>query len=856
MEPAKMTELSSKTRIDDVFSQIRISQRFSLETINYIKRYIDKGGLISTYSTKEDIRKFWQQFYKAILKAKKAAHQSYSPMNIYFDELAEIAAWAGDMVKTSLKSPIGFKENLSTNEDKLAQKFHFFINGNVSYLNKLIKSGNLSKKFQERIFNAINNEFEDNLKIDDVLTKINKEYKIYETLVLKSNSFVIIRSSVYSNVDIHINNALQLLKSKNNEFNKKKDCTVMIGDIITSLENGTLEKLALKINGKKTQYPIIIHYYDEFGIKKTGELSNQKNDEIKENLNHSQSLRGERIRHLFNLIFLRDRTFFFTQNASGWVKQANSYDQKLKFWIGLEQRIRRGCTLSKIRNYLSFTFLKWSTKKGSHSKKSTKIGGVEISEWVNCLTEITPDSLGFRITFNFRRIKPKFKNVQAFSHGRDVFFSRFDPKVSGSNSSVPDRWNGIIYDKFGKINGFKSNKFVFRVRRDISKYEGILHQRILARLEKIGKSNVFDLTKTLSNNPIIKSIWMEAGNKTPNDILKSLVNDDSNPLVQLKRIKIKFQLVNARKTLQSAYKQFIKSGEDNLESFLTYFTNKNLVDIAKRQDKIMIEVIPKGVAYHHLSMQTKNEIPIPRFSNSKGFVYPSIINESENSTAIRIFLDIITTSKQGRKILEKLGFMSEKKKGDCILIDWRTGTATSRLAGQATGLLDGIISIKRGREYINEFIVEMIGYYKGNETLSDLMEKGPFSSVLGDTLRIACYGAAGKPGMVAHASINKAGDLEYMLMIYDQVATNALRQHGAQLAIDINRKKVKGLLSEGKQTFIEQLKKIFKMTSNIDFGPDLHRYSVDSSDVMCIFAVFRELVEIILKKYKDKESNI
>jgi hypothetical protein len=769
-------------------------------------------------------------------------------MNIYFDELTEMAAWARDMVKTSLKSPIGFKEDFSTNEGKLAQKLNFFINGNVSYLNKLIKSGNLSKKFQERIFEAINNEFEGNLKIDEVLTKINKEYKIYESLVLKSNSFFIIRSSVWSNVDIHINNALQLLKSKKNKFNKKNDCTVMIGDIITSLENETLEKLALKIKGRKRQYPIIIHYYDDFGNKKTGELSNRKNDEIKENLNHSQSLRGERIRNLFKLIFLKDRTFFFTQNASGWVKQANLYDQKLKFWIDLEQRIHRGCTLSKIRNYLSDMFVKWSTKKGSHSKKSTKIRGVEISEWANCLTEITPDSLGFRITFNFRSIKPRFKTVQAFSHGRDVFFSRFDPRVSGSNSSVPDRWNGIIYDKIGKVNGFKSTKYVFRVRRDIRKYEGILHQSILARLEKTGKNNVFDLSKTLSNNPMIKSIWMEAGNKTPNDILNSLVNDDSNPLLQLKRINVKFQVVNARKTLQSAYKQFIESGEDNLVSFLTYFTNKNLVDIAKRQDKIMIEMIPKGVAYHHLSTQTKNEIPIPRFSNSKGFVYPSIINESENSTAIRIFLDIITTSKQGRKLLEELGFMSGEKKGDCILIDWRTGIATSRLAGQTTGLLDGIVSIKRGREYIDEFIVEMIGYYKGNETLSDLMEKGPFSSVLGDTLRIACYGVAGKPGMVVHASINKAGDLEYTLMIYDQVATDALRQHGAQLAIDINRKKVKGLLSEEKQSFMEQLKKIFKITSNIDFGPDLHRFSVDSTDIMCIFTVFRELVEIILNE--------
>jgi hypothetical protein len=53
---------------------------------------------------------------------------------------------------------------------------------------------------------------------------------------------------------------------------------------------------------------------------------------------------------------------------------------------------------------------------------------------------------------------------------------------------------------------------------------------------------------------------------------------------------------------------------------------------------------------------------------------------------------------------------------------------------------------------------------------------------------------------------------------------------------------------EGKQSIIKQLKKIFKITSNIELGPDLHRYSVDSNDNMCIFAVFRELVEIIIKE--------
>jgi hypothetical protein len=171
-------------------------------------------------------------------------------------------------------------------------------------------------------------------------------------------------------------------------------------------------------------------------------------------------------------------------------------------------------------------------------------------------------------------------------------------------------------------------------------------------------------------------------------------------------------------------------------------------------------------------------------------VYPSIINESEKSAAIRIFLDILTTSKQGRILLEELGIVSGIKLGDCIITDWKTGTITSGLAGQTTGLLDGIVAIRRGRKYVDEFVVEMIGYYKGNETISDLMGKGPFSSVLGDTLRIACYGATGKPGMVAHSSINKDGDLVYPLMIFDQTVTDALRHHGAQLAIDINRKKL------------------------------------------------------------------
>jgi hypothetical protein len=149
------------------------------------------------------------------------------------------------------------------------------------------------------------------------------------------------------------------------------------------------------------------------------------------------------------------------------------------------------------------------------------------------------------------------------------------------------------------------------------------------------------------------------------------------------------------------YNQF-KEGESDLRSFLTYFCGKNLMKVASFQPKITSSFIDNGAAFNHLNKSTKKEVPLPRFSKSKGIVYPELTNEKENAAAIRVFLDLLTNSEEGKLILKEIGFINKFNKGTRFKTDWKSGVHTASLKGQITGLLDGIVAVKQGKKNLQK----------------------------------------------------------------------------------------------------------------------------------------------------------
>jgi hypothetical protein len=143
-------------------------------------------------------------------------------------------------------------------------------------------------------------------------------------------------------------------------------------------------------------------------------------------------------------------------------------------------------------------------------------------------------------------------------------------------------------------------------------------------------------------------------------------------------------------------------------------------------------------------------------------------------------------------------------------------------------------------------IIEMIGSNKANETLSDLLDKSPFSCVLGDILRIACYEAGGKPGMIVHPAFDKKGNLIYTIMKFNHEVGEVLRQNGAFLAVDVNRKSVKDAIQQDSSIVMEKIEELFEITSNLNLETDLGWYSANSENEMEVFTLFRELTELII----------
>jgi hypothetical protein len=346
--------------------------------------------------------------------------------------------------------------------------------------------------------------------------------------------------------------------------------------------------------------------------------------------------------------------------------------------------------------------------------------------------------------------------------------------------------------------------------------------------------------------------WLNNGYQNPEEYLKSLVNAKNNPLNLLKEVRVKFRVIEAEKVLLN--KDFIQNRTFNISRFTHIFNNNKLIKKSIRTESITEEVIKKGKAYAYLSTNTKREVPIPRLSNTKGIIFASIFNENENAAAIRVFLDLLITSTAGKKIIQKLGFISQEDLEELmtegsnikLVSNWKQGTQTNLINFNLGGIPDGLVALKRPNLYKNEFFIEYIGLRKGRDAAYSLMHSSPFSNVIADLLRVACNSASGKPGIVVHGSFNESKDVIYTIFKFNEKSIFRLKKAGANLAVDLNRPMVKEIINEANESLLKRLNDIFYDTSTIDLGEDLLKFSITPISHENLFKLYHKLCLIIL----------
>ncbi len=144
----------------------------------------------------------------------------------------------------------------------------------------------------------------------------------------------------------------------------------------------------------------------------------------------------------------------------------------------------------------------------------------------------------------------------------------------------------------------------------------------------------------------------------------------------------------------------------------------------------------------------------------------------------------------------------------------------------------------------------MVGTSKGQ--LPNDYARAPFSTVIGDLLRIACYRAMNKPGMVVYTHFDKSGNLRYTIIYFQNQIGELLREKGAHIAVDINRPQVRKLIQRDKRQLIDQINKNFKIKLEINNDIDLKKFLNKENSLAQIYAEFYKLVKIIIGRDKKQ----
>jgi hypothetical protein len=841
----------SGLQVKDIIPELQRSNRFSRPILDFFDLEVIKKS--NSYFKAQKYSKFWSEATKKlrnVINYKRTGREG-DWQKWDMRELRELLQWTLDMPKE--KAGAALKQNMLL-------KFEQFIDGDLFYITKILKRGlGLSEQFQKNIQTEMKTHIINH--IQHTITHLDLGTSSYNSIIFTSKGLFFIRHTGEINLKIHAKQTGILLNSPITMKNLPTEGIIALADIITEMNSLDFVKFFKYLGEVGDDCQINFIQINELEPKIIGVLSEKKTIEIKKAVNEVNIQKpfsnSEVLRQQIRDIFVEERTFAFTNDSSGFVKQAISYLEKLNMWIAIENTIHAGGRTKEVREQIRIAFLGMTTLK--HSSVNNKIIGLDIKLWINSLKGVNVDRYGIKLIFNFEELKGR--GTSLLSHGKKSFLDRFDPRTSNTQENTPDRWEGIIYEKIG--NPKKTNKYTFRLKPNIADKKRILELKIIERLEKTAERSLKELQLIFRNNPTFKALWKKFGYKTYKELLESQVRPEKDPLQKLKTIDVRFDVVDGKTILADRYYDFL-SHEGDLSAFKKAFVNKFLIDTACKSEKLLsleIKGSSSSNAYQYLSKKTKKEIPIPRLSRSTNkLFYAELTNETYNSAPIRVFLDLITRSRVGHLLLSKIGMISNESFAMfnnsvptmSFTTDWKTGISPSSLTSQVCGALDGIVTTTDGKKYLDEFIIEMVGNNKGNRHV--LHNNSPFNSVIADLLRIACYDAIGKPGIVVYPHFSKSGVLIFTIIKFDEKVRKRLKKAGASIAVDINRPRVRKLLFDNENAIINHLREVFKLTKDMKLGSNLLRYSRDSISSDDLWYQFLALINIILTESDEEDD--
>ncbi|MFW9904739.1 MAG: hypothetical protein ACFFFH_10430 [Candidatus Thorarchaeota archaeon] len=375
-----MLAFQQELTLPQILHGLQRSGRFSSEILAYLEREVILKSRF--YFEDGNYSRFWAEFSKKLRNVisykrgrRRGAWDSWEML-----ELKELLQWSLDMSKPGKKDPERPSKLLAASMD---WKFSQFLVGDLKYLTKLMKRGlNLSKKFQVHITNQIRAELEDDSSIIDIITKIDLHTESFNSIVLKRDSIVIINHFGEINIIKHAKQSAALLNTTENADILSSKDIANLGDILTGLTPDELEIIMTHIIRIRSSFNIRFHQIDDLGNRSTGDLSKFALRKIHRIIHHSYSdirfLKNVDIRQLFTEIFLEERTFVFTSDSSGFVKQVYAYLEKLNLWINIEKTLASGGGVVDVRDCIRYSFREMTTLK--HSSSNNRILGVEIED--------------------------------------------------------------------------------------------------------------------------------------------------------------------------------------------------------------------------------------------------------------------------------------------------------------------------------------------------------------------------------------------------------------------------------------------------------------------------------------------
>ncbi|MFW9855890.1 MAG: hypothetical protein ACFFFG_12580 [Candidatus Thorarchaeota archaeon] len=860
INPPRQRKRLGRLSIEDIYSELENSGRFSEKVLRKIMDLLFKYR--SHYVKNQPV--FWDKVFKSL----RSLGQRTEILNIERDEIVELRAIANELRKFTSQFS---KQTCDRDEISIqtARLFYDFIDGKISLFSRIFKSGSLSDEHQESMYRALCAELTGN-KPDSMVTRILKDR--YESTLLIREGITIIRTHKFCDTKTHLGIVSEVLDLDAN-YPVISDDYVPLSNTILSLDIADLNRLITHIGKIDYLKSFTLHVIDETGNFSSSTLPEKFIGKITKHLGKLTGLKDEELYQWFIDLFADERTFYFDNfGDANWFRQARKSNELLRLYTQLYETFVKfhytetpnndQILIKKVRNTLNRFFENAESFKLFSSNTKT-LRGISNDYWLNCLKSISQDELGYILHFDFKELQER-TSLEQVRNGKRGFFNRLRYKHTTRSEIYPDQWEGVIYDNMGKLVGesyHKSQKYDFRIRKEIRFWNNTFREKILNDLKNMARINFKRFPRYLDKNTefgrYLVNIWLEAGYLRPAEYLESLVTPQNNPLNLLKEKRVKFRVIKAENILLNDY--VLKNPSFELNQFVQSFNNDYLIKKSIQSDSIVEEVIEKGLPYKYLSASTKRQVPIPRLSKRHGIAYANIFNETENAAAIRIFLDLLINSDAGKKVIKRLGFISQRnleeilKRGNKtkLVSSWKQGVQTSNVNINLGGIPDGVVALKQGESYSNEFFVEYIGLGKASQGTYSLRNTSLFSNLIADLLRVACNSAGGKPGIVVYGSLDEFNEIAYTIFWFNNQSISRLKKVGANFAVDLNRPMIQEIINEPHSSLLARLNEVFFDTSTIDFGEDLLKFTVVPLSHRNMFALYYRLCQILLGLQSD-----